>query len=824
MLRLATLLALMLAALITNGQDINITFSATSAAIRIDSVTATNLATDESILLPGNETLLLTPKTGIPIIMEDALHGMIFPNPFSGTTRFIAGVTESQSVFLKIRNLVGQIVVQIEALAQPGMNEFILSLSAEGIYWVSLTTKQGTTGFKVICTGSSGSANSIRYAGFRSDNGYKSQPASYTLGYSAGDTIQYRCRSGNFTAIFTDSPLESKKYTVEFPPIANFVVDPGEGTTETKFAMDATGCSDAETLADDLEIRWDFDGDGNWETDYEISKYSGFQFQWAGSYSIILEVKDASGLTDADSVAISIEASPQGTFTDPRDFNKYPYKSIGTQVWMTRDMAWLPEVSPPSVESDTARIYYVFGYEGASAAQAKASPNYLVYGALYNGVSAKDACPVGWHTASDLDWKVLEKYLGMSDADLNVSTVSFRESGSAGGQLKESGTVHWWNPNVGATNSSGFNALPGACRQPPANPQWGDLGYAALYWTSTEGSEGHTWQRCLVHENAGVLRFNEANTWGMSVRCIRDAANTPPTANFFINPTQGTTENTFVLNASGCTDAETITLDLEVRWDFDGDGTWDTDFSKSKVINHQYSLAKAYSARMEVKDSGELTDEQIQTVSVVYPTFTDLRDGNIYPYKTIGNQVWMVRNLAWLPEVSPPAEGSNTTKFYYVTGYNGTNVTEAKQSAAYPVYGVLYSGLAARDACPDGWHTATDEEWIELEMLLGMSDVEAHNSGDRNSGAVGIKLREEGRSHWGSNPLVANNPVGFTALPGGTRDLLSSSFYGVGIMAHFWTGTSAGDMGNYYRWIAGSGVSRYNDGNGFGMAVRCIRD
>jgi len=41
---------------------------------------------------------------------------------------------------------------------------------------------------------------------------------------------------------------------------------------------------------------------------------------------------------------------------------------------------------------------------------------------LKHGVSAKDACPAGWHTVSDEGWKVMEKYLGMSDADLNVET------------------------------------------------------------------------------------------------------------------------------------------------------------------------------------------------------------------------------------------------------------------------------------------------------------------------------------------------------------------------------------------------------------------
>lgn len=848
---------LMLSSLAGQAQNIALTFSGTSAAIRIDSVTATNLATDESIKIPGNETLLLTPKTGIPAITGNAFHGMIFPNPFSGTTTLIAGVTESQFVYLRVQNLVGQVVSQAKAFVQPGENEFILSVSAEGIYLVSLTTNQGATCFKIICTGSSGSGNRIQNLGsgslnpnndnnlkpictdaymrpYQSGRKYASrqttdnrQPttlktlhSSYTLGYSAGDTIRYLCRSGNFTAIFTDSPLESKNYEVAFAPIANFTINPGEGTTETKIVMDASGCADAETPADDLEVRWDLDGDGIWDTDYDMNKYSGFQFQWAGSWSVILEVRDVDGLTDTESVTVNIAASPEGTFTDPRDRNKYPYKTIGTQVWMTRDLAWLPEVSPPTAGNNTDKFYYVLSYNGTSVLDAKATSNYQTYGVLYSGVAAKEACPEGWHTASDLEWKIMEQYLGMNDADLNVNANSFRNSGNVGGQLKETGTGHWLEPNTGATNSTGFNAIGGACRYTSSG--WGDVKFAALYWTSTSGGTGQTWQRCLAYNEAGVLRYNEYNGYGMSVRCIRDATNTPPTAAFTVNPAEGTTEDIFVLDASGSSDAETLKSDLEVRWDFDGDGAWDTDFDKSKIVNHQYSLAKSYPARLEVKDAGGLTDLQAKTVTVTYATFTDSRDGNVYPYKTIGTLVWMIKNLAWLPAVSPSSEESNTEKLYYVYGYNGTNVAEAKQSSLYSVYGVLYNGIAARDACPAGWHSATDEEWKALEKLLGMSDADLDHIGEnRNSGGVGNKLKEEGRSHWTSNPPGNKNPVGFTALPGGCR-IDDGTFGLAGAMAHFWSATSFTTITSWYRWFAGSGVNRWNETNEWGASVRCI--
>ncbi|MCX6224665.1 MAG: T9SS type A sorting domain-containing protein, partial [Bacteroidia bacterium] len=459
------------------------------------------------------------PKTGIPDLMENAAQVLIFPNPFSNRTAIIAGVSEPQQVRVKVQNLVGQVIAQTEMFLQPGGHHFDLSVTAAGIYMVSLTTDQGTTGYRVICTDASGSGNSIKYTGvlsYRNDPVYKSGLTSYTLGYSSGDTILYRCVSGKFTAIFTDSPLESKNYEVEFAPIASFTISPETRTTETRFELNASSSTDAETAADDLEVRWDFDGDGNWDTDYDVMKTTNVIFPSPGAVTIILEVKDAGGLTGTASQTLSI-AYP--TFTDPRDGNVYPYKRIGNQLWMIRDMAWLPSVSPYSAGSTTDKIYYVVGYSGTNVVQAKASEFYGTYGALYNGVAAQDACPAGWHTATDEEWKILERYLGMTDADLNLNSLSFRNTGNVGSKLKEAGTSHWVSPNNGATNSSGFTALPG-------NSRSSDLviylpGPYALYWTGTS-SGGSTWQRCLASTNAGVLRYFETNDWGMSVRCVKD--------------------------------------------------------------------------------------------------------------------------------------------------------------------------------------------------------------------------------------------------------------------------------------------------------------
>ncbi|MFA5814316.1 MAG: FISUMP domain-containing protein [Bacteroidales bacterium] len=205
------------------AQTISVTFTGTGAVTKIDSVTATNLRTNQSVTLPGNETLILTVNSGVSTISELVNMGIVYPNPFSGKATFTTIVQNPQTVYLKLQNLVGQVVAQTKAFVQTGENEFSLSVNTAGIYMVNLTTDQGIASYKVICTEASTQENSIQYLGSRANNhnnpsptGLKSSGTGYTLGYTLGDVIHYKCKSGIYTTILTDSPTSSKNYDVEF--------------------------------------------------------------------------------------------------------------------------------------------------------------------------------------------------------------------------------------------------------------------------------------------------------------------------------------------------------------------------------------------------------------------------------------------------------------------------------------------------------------------------------------------------------------------------------------------------------------------------------
>jgi uncharacterized protein (TIGR02145 family) len=130
-----------------------------------------------------------------------------------------------------------------------------------------------------------------------------------------------------------------------------------------------------------------------------------------------------------------------------------------------------------------------------------------VYGALYNwyAVNTGKLCPSGWHVASDAEGTALTSFLGGGDV--------------AGGKLKETGTKHWLSPNTGATNESGFTALPGGDRY--YDGTWDGIYGFADFWTS--GDNGFfAVRRSLSYENDNVTSGYFEKRAGFSVRCIKD--------------------------------------------------------------------------------------------------------------------------------------------------------------------------------------------------------------------------------------------------------------------------------------------------------------
>jgi tetratricopeptide (TPR) repeat protein len=111
------------------------------------------------------------------------------------------------------------------------------------------------------------------------------------------------------------------------------------------------------------------------------------------------------------------------------------------------------------------------------------------------------------------------------------------------------------------------------------------------------------------------------------ISCTNDNSSEPennkPTAIFKISPDSGFINTTFTFDASESNDSENSSAELVIRWDFENDGTWDTDFTSNKITTHQYSDINTYKVNMEVKDLEGLIDSSIKNIYVIYDITND---------------------------------------------------------------------------------------------------------------------------------------------------------------------------------------------------------
>lgn len=196
-----------------------------------------------------------------------------------------------------------------------------------------------------------------------------------------------------------------------------------------------------------------------------------------------------------------------GIFTDSRDSKSYRFVKIGSQYWMAENLAYLPEVSPPSVMSGSVPHYYVYGYEGSSPGAARAATNFSTYGVLYNWPASLSACPEGWHLPTLAEFANLISFTG-------GDTIAGYKMKSTGG----------WNTNAGENgngdDSFGFTALPGGDLEGAG--AFLNLGNYGSFWTSGADGGSNAWLWLLDNFNAGAFLHSYPRSIGISVRCLKN--------------------------------------------------------------------------------------------------------------------------------------------------------------------------------------------------------------------------------------------------------------------------------------------------------------
>ena len=216
--------------------------------------------------------------------------------------------------------------------------------------------------------------------------------------------------------------------------------------------------------------------------------------------------------TNGKTTAVFNPGLKYSTMTD-QDGNVYKTIVIGTQTWMAENLRttkYRDGTSISNVIDNTAWINLTTGaycnYNNTTNADTIAT-----YGRLYNWYAAtnsRNIAPEGWHLPTEAEWRTLIDYLGNNEV---------------GGKMKETGTTHWLSPNTGATNESGFTALPSGIRSDFRElGKFFAMGKIGYYWSSTPLDTNYYLLPCLSNVDAMVSLTGFYNTDGLSVRLIKD--------------------------------------------------------------------------------------------------------------------------------------------------------------------------------------------------------------------------------------------------------------------------------------------------------------
>jgi uncharacterized protein (TIGR02145 family) len=206
-------------------------------------------------------------------------------------------------------------------------------------------------------------------------------------------------------------------------------------------------------------------------------------------------------------LADGLFAQDRGTVTD-KDGNTYNTIKIGNLIWMTENLKTtrFNDGTPISVVTDKTKWSQLSTpaccwYNNDTTFKKK-------YGVLYNGYAlfTGKLCPSGWHVSTDSDWSDLINNSGGQNI--------------AGGRLKDAGTAQWESPNTGATNETGFSALPGGSRF--KNGMFITINRLGYWWSPKENNTYSCWYRGIYHKDNYVSRNFTDSSSGFSVRCVKD--------------------------------------------------------------------------------------------------------------------------------------------------------------------------------------------------------------------------------------------------------------------------------------------------------------
>ncbi len=486
------------------------------------------------------------------------------------------------------------------------------------------------------------------------------------------------------------------------PPTADFTWSPSTGTNQTTFNFTAS-VSDDHDSPSAIQVRWDWQGDGVWDTTWSTTKTAQHRYSTAGNKTVVLQAMDSGGLTTAKNHIVTVSASPP----PPPPPNAPP----------TADFTWTP------TSGDTTTVFTF---------TAQVSDDH----------DSASSIQVRWDWTGDGTWDT-----GWSTT--KTATHTFSTAGNYGVvvQAIDSGGL-----TASATHTVTVTAPP----PPPPNasptvdfswtPTSGDT--STVFTFTAQATDDHdsasaiqvrwdwtgdgTWDTAWSTTKTATHTFASAGNYAVVVQAMDSGGltasqshsvsvsappppppNAPPSVDFSSTPTAGDTSTVFTFTAQVSDDHDSSSS-IQVRWDWNADGTWDTGWSTTKTATHTFATAGDYSVVAQAMDSGGLTANANHTVTVTTPPPPPPPPGDF----SIGVSPGSLTIVCG-------SSGSSTISLTSLNGLSGTASLSASISSSglvfiWPSVSVSPSSVAL---AADGTATSTLTIWTSLLTTPGTYTV-----------------------------------------------------------------------------------------------------
>lgn len=480
------------------------------------------------------------------------------------------------------------------------------------------------------------------------------------------------------------------------PPVASYKITPESGKTTDTFRFDAS-LSQPGRRSDKVYYRWDWNRDGIWDEEFSKLTITGHRYYQKGTHYPLLGVINSDGLMDTLSVQLAVI---QG-YSPPN-----PSFTITPEIGNVMTLFILDASGSKDDEDSISQLRFMWDFTGNGSWDSPLSPNpkashiYQDTGKFEIALQVVD--PQNLHrTAIRTVWVT----------NINPRLVADFS----------------WSPDYGTTSTKFI--LDGSTSHSLDDPK-------ALFRYSWKLPPDYTWSEWTFKPDTAKM-FTREDTYDIELRIMDTASlvnyckktiriyhqNLPPNPKFVIGCRRGNIRTQFFFNSWPTLDQESLTTTLEVRWDFDGDEQWDTEFSKERTIYHNYPEPGSYKVYMEARDPDGLSDTTAQFVEVSRWTnetglIYDDRDGQYYGSVKIGDQWWMSQNLNFAPwnpnkdvvrKVCYSRFDGDIVKWCDIMGglYNCYHATRMD------FYGEVLG------ICPFGWHIPSRKEWETLVATVG---------------------------------------------------------------------------------------------------------